>query len=349
MGEDNTFKTLVKDKPRSPEYQAYRKEWDRCGEQLHATQAPVHLDIETSAICDLRCGGDNSFCQIWTHEHLRTEGFKDKRGPGIYTPGLMSPHLYFLLLDEAAEVGVKSLKLNYRGEPSMHPEIVNFVEEARDYNFVDIMMNTNGNGGARKNPDLFIQLVNAGITNLMFSADACTEDVYTKQRVGGDWKTLLYSVDSAVRARDYVASASDDCHIRVSAVRTKENRHQIDSGDFEKFWLDRGVDWVSVSECYFPAGVYHPWAVVDWIQMDNAEFQCADPFRRMVVTWNGKHTFPCCQGFPGAVDGGDVSDGHILRAWHSEAFNTLRKHHIARTWDQVPMCRSCPLTKKEKK
>ena len=40
--------------------------------------------------------------------------------------------------------------------------------------------------------------------------------------------------------------------------------------------------------------------------MDAAEFQCSDPFRRMVVTWDGRHTMPCCQGFTLEIDGGAV-------------------------------------------
>ena len=59
-------------------------------------------------------------------------------------------------------MGVSSIKLNYRGEPSLHPEIVSFVSQAADHGFPDIMMNTNGNGGARTRPELFAELVGSG-------------------------------------------------------------------------------------------------------------------------------------------------------------------------------------------
>ena len=121
------------------------------------------------------------------------------------------------------------------------------------------MMNTNGNGGARKKPELFAQIVEAGITDLMFSVDACDPETYHRQRVGGSWEILLNSVRSAVRARAE-GKGAPDCRIRASVVRTHLNAEAVDSGRMEEFWKGKmGVDWMSISECYFPAGTQHHW------------------------------------------------------------------------------------------
>ena len=187
---------------RSERYEAYRREWDRREAAQDASDHPVHVDLESVAVCDLRCGSSEEdpqgFCQIWTHEHIRTQGFDEH----TYQRGYMDPVLYGRLIQQCADIGVSSIKLNYRGEPSLHPRIVSFVREAAGLGFPDIMMNTNGNGGARKNPQLFAQMVEAGITDLMFSVDACDPETYHRQRVGGNWEILLNSVRSAVqRAR----------------------------------------------------------------------------------------------------------------------------------------------------
>jgi hypothetical protein len=343
---DNTFRILKKDDKRSGTYQAYRKEWDRRGTELDECNAPLHLDIETTAVCDLKCGSNlknpDGFCQIWTHKHIRKEGFKNH----IYKPGMLSPDDYYRVLYEAVQSSVESVKLNFRGEPSLHPYIVEFTQKAAFEGFIDIMMNTNGNGGARKNPEIFSEIVKAGITNLMFSVDACSRNVYTQQRVNGDWNTLLNSVRSAVLAR-YMGLGNPDCRVRVSAVRTKLNASQIDSGEFEEFWIDKiGVDWASISECYFPGGVKHDWQACMWAQMFPSEFQCADPFRRMVVTWDLESTLPCCQGYTKQFDGGSLISKTIGEAWNSPRFQDLRAAHRERTWDTTPMCVDCPLTKK---
>jgi len=354
MSQDPTFRILGNGpSARSLRYDSYRREWDRRGEELDGSDHPVHVDLESVAVCDLRCGSSESdpqgFCQIWTHEHIRKLGFDEH----TYQRGYMDPELFSVLLKQCAEIGVSSIKLNYRGEPSLHPEIVSFVRQAAELDFADIMMNTNGNGGARTRPELFADLVDAGITDLMFSVDAAEPASYQKQRVGGEWDVLLHSVRSAVDARARGRGAHD-CRIRASVVRTLLNAADVDSGKMETFWKDEmGVDWMSISECYFPAGAEHHWKAAEWESLSAAEFQCPDPFRRMVVTWDGKHTMPCCQGFTLEIDGGAVtSDARTIRdAWTSENFDRLRRAHRERTWDRdgkdgEPICRHCAVTKK---
>jgi len=353
---DPTFRLLGAAPTRSERYEAYRREWDRRSEAMDGGTHPVHVDLETVAVCDLRCGSSEDdpqgFCQIWTHEHIRTQGFEQY----TYQKGYMDPNLYGRLLQQCADLGVASIKLNYRGEPSLHPEIVPFVRRAAELGFPDIMMNTNGNGRARKNPDLFAQLIEAGITDLMFSVDACDPETYLRQRVGGDWDVLRHSVRSAVRTRAE-GKGAPDCRIRASVVRTHLNARDVDSGRMEEFWKgEMGVDWMSVSECYFPAGQEHHWKAAHWRQMTAAEFQCPDPFRRMVVTWDGRHTMPCCQGFTLEIDGGPVvaGDGRPTKSlgevWASSNFERLRRAHREKTWDRAgaggePICQSCAVTK----
>lgn len=342
---DSTFKILKETDLRSTEYQCYRKEWERRGKELDPSLAPLHLDLEVSCICDLRCGSSEEdpkgFCNVWAFETVRTQGFKDK----TYRAGLMNPVLFYRLLHDAADLGVRSVKLNFRGEPTLHPEILNFVYEAHGL-FDDVMINTNGNGGARKDPLLFGQLVYNGVTNLMFSVDACDEVTYLKQRRGGDWQLLLQSVKSAIAAKKYAANS--DCRIRASVVRTQLNKDDVDSGRMQDFWVGEvGVDWLSVSECYPIDGQINPWMASEWCLMTAEEFQCSDPFRRMIITWDGLRTFFCCHSYSGEIDGGPVISGEadaILQAWHSPIANKLRNSHIARTWykDQ-PICTRCPL------
>jgi hypothetical protein len=126
----------------------------------------------------------------------------------------------------------------------------------------------------------------------------------------------------------------------------------------EEFWKGEiGVDWMSISECYFPAGSSHRWQAAEWTQMTAEEFQCPDSYRRMVVTWDGRHTMPCCQGFTLEIDGGPVVKvpGYpfmksLKEAWASPNFERLREAHRRRTWDDPEkgesICKACAVTKK---
>jgi MoaA/NifB/PqqE/SkfB family radical SAM enzyme len=356
MSKDPTFRVLGSLPSRSERFEAYRREWDRREAETDAGDHPVHVDLESVAVCDLRCGSSEEdpkgFCQIWTHEHIRTQGFDDY----TFQRGYMDPVLYGRLIQQCADAGVSSIKLNYRGEPSLHPMLVTFVREAAGLGFPDIMINTNGNGLARKQPELFARVVEAGVTDLMFSVDACDPETYHRQRVGGDWQVLLHSVSSAVRARAE-GKGAPDCRIRASVVRTHLNAEAVDSGRMEEFWREKlGVDWMSISECYFPAGQEHHWKAATWEQMTARDFQCPDPFRRMVVTWDGRHTMPCCQGFTLEIDGGLMAAEpgapvrRLREVWLSPNFERLRAAHRERTWDDEsggePICRSCAVTKR---
>ena len=354
MSKDPTFRVLGGEPTRSERYQDYRQEWNRRETEMDASDHPVHVDLESVAVCDLRCGSSEDdpqgFCQIWTHEHIRTQGFDQH----TYERGYMDPVLFGRLIQQCKDMDVSSVKFNYRGEPSLHKHIVSFVRTASELGFPDLMMNTNGNGLARKHPNLFGDIVEAGITDLMFSVDACDPVTYARQRVGGEWAVLLRSVESAVRARA-AGKGAPDCRIRASVVRTHLNAEAIDSGRMEEFWKGKmGVDWMSISECYFPAGLQHHWRAAEWRQMDASEFQCPDPFRRMVVTWDGRHTMPCCQGFTLEIDGGPVTGAKpvvdLRQAWASANFDRLRAAHRDRTWDDPasgePICRACAVTKK---
>ena len=72
-------------------------------------------------MCDLRCGSSEEdpqgFCQIWTHEHIRTQGFDEH----TYQRGYMDPVLYGRLIQQCADIGVSSIKLNYRGRALAAP------------------------------------------------------------------------------------------------------------------------------------------------------------------------------------------------------------------------------------
>jgi hypothetical protein len=76
----------------------------------------------------------------------------------------------------------------------------------------------------------------------------------------------------------------------------------------------------------------------------------------MVVSWDGKHTLPCCQGFTLQIDGGAVVPSEsepalsLKEVWASANFDRLRASHRDRTWDRLvpdgePICQGCAVTK----
>lgn len=123
---------------------------------------PLSIDIETAAICDLAC------------PHCSREY--------IVTPDkIMSFSIYKKLVDEAANLGVPSIKLNWRGEPLLNPKLHEFVIYAKQKGIMEVSINTNAVTLSEKKSR---ELIEAGLDVIIFSFDGGTKKTYEKMRPG---------------------------------------------------------------------------------------------------------------------------------------------------------------------
>ena len=89
-------------------FKMYRELWRESGNFKLLPNFPLHLDIELSGICNLRC------------ESCYQNGL-------IESPlGLMDFKLFQRIVDEGAEKGLCALKLQIRGESFLHPRLFDF-------------------------------------------------------------------------------------------------------------------------------------------------------------------------------------------------------------------------------
>ena len=89
-----------------------------------SNHGPLCVDIETAAICDLAC------------PHCYREY--------ILTPDkIMKFENYKKIIDEISELKVPSIKLNWRGEPLLNPNINKFIEYAKMKGILEVSINTN--------------------------------------------------------------------------------------------------------------------------------------------------------------------------------------------------------------
>ena len=154
-------------------YVAYRRGWRAIPEEaiargLHDTfyaemkHPPKSVDIETAAVCDLAC--PHCFRQY------------------IVTPDkLISDELYFRVVDQAAELGVPSIKLNWRGEPLLHPRLPEYVACAKQKGILETIINTDA---VTLNAAKARALIEAGLDLMIYSFDGGTAETYNKIRVG---------------------------------------------------------------------------------------------------------------------------------------------------------------------
>jgi MoaA/NifB/PqqE/SkfB family radical SAM enzyme len=124
--------------------------------------SPLSVDIETAANCDLAC----PFC------------FRQS----IATPDrLMRPGLFLKVIDQCAELGVPSVKFNWRGEPLLNPKLPEFVEMAKRRGILETIMNTDA---VTLTEEKTRALIGAGLDLLIYSFDGGTKATYEKMRPG---------------------------------------------------------------------------------------------------------------------------------------------------------------------
>ena len=259
------------------EFLSYRKRWSENPERDIVDRFPIHLDIESTSACNLRC----PMC-FQARAETRPEY------------GMMSMELFRRIIDEGTRKGLASIKLQYRGEPLMSSSIEEMVAYARNKGVVEVMFNTNA---TLLDEERARKLVQAGLDRIICSIDGHTPEVYNAIRVfphgPGEFDTVLKNIRGLRRIRDELGSETP--FIRVQMVDMPENRNYVQ--EYTKFWLENGADAVAVDE--------HMDYFSEFVELSRSreeaekkvrvypEFRCEQPWQRLFVLYSGKVTM-CC-------------------------------------------------------
>jgi molybdenum cofactor biosynthesis enzyme MoaA len=281
-------------------YREYRKEWQRRsklrrGQFCEDSDIPLCVDIEVAAICDLAC----SFC------------FRDV----IFTPDkIIELDFAKELVKQAADIGVPSIKLNWRGEPLLHPQIAELIRFAKEVGILEVMINTNA---TTLTPDKSKELISAGLDVIIFSFDGGSKETYEKMRPGrfrkNEFNTVYNNIKNFCDERKIAGSVFPRSKIQM--VLTNET--YVEQENFFKLF-NLIVDEVTVTQYNERGGslddldLADRTALEDYLQkndlplttpyMKSADGQlyisteravCAQPFQRVLVTFDGRVGM-CC-------------------------------------------------------
>jgi radical SAM protein with 4Fe4S-binding SPASM domain len=300
---------------RSPAYFAYRRAWDEVPRSKIETDFPIHLDIETTNVCNLKCPMCPRTIAIERNE---------------FSPlGLMSREDYSSIIDQGTAHSVRSIKLNYLGEPMAHKDVVWQVEYAKKKGIVDIMMNSNA---TLLRPKLAEDLLKAGLDNLFVSFDAISPDLFEDRRVGTSIGRVIDNVYQFVKIRN---ARYPHVQIRISMVMYKEKKWLEQFEGLKTMWRDL-VDAVGF-------GYYTERDANSRGEYPKVEgFWCAQPFQRMFLKYNG-HVTICCVDDKDEVVLGDWRKQSLHSIWNSEAYKGIRRLHASGNYYDMEMCRKCYL------
>jgi radical SAM protein with 4Fe4S-binding SPASM domain len=298
---------------RSPAYFEYRRAWDEVPRNKVETEFPIHLDIETTNICNLKC----PMCP-------RT-GLIER---GEFSPlGMMSRADFASIIDQGMAHNLRSIKLNYLGEPMAHKDVVWQVDYAKKKGVLDVMMNSNA---TLLRPKMAEELLKAGLDNLFISFDAISPDLFEDRRTGTTIGRVVDNVYNFVKLRN---AKYPHVQIRVSMVMYKEQKWYDQFEGLKIMWRDL-VDAVGF-------GFYterDPNAQGDFPEVPG--FWCAQPFQRMFLKFNGNVTI-CCVDDKDEVILGNWREQKLPDIWNGERYKEIRRLHASGNYYQMAMCRKC--------
>lgn len=297
-------------------YKLYRDRFDAAGRFEFEPEFPLYLMLEQTYRCNLRCP-------------MCIQGLPKRRVE--FEPGevQMSRALFDRVVLEAARHACPSISMHVNDEPLLVRDLPERIRFAKDHGFMDIIMTTNG---VLMTEEKARQVIDAGITHILFSVDGATRETYDKIRLGGDFGKVLKAIEAVRTARAQKGGIVP--LVRASFVQNRFNQHET-----EKFieMFSPLVDLVEVqgfssyygfSDAMKPVGAHAP-----------ESFQCNEPWRKLIVRANGD-VLPCCTFYGYEVKVGNVHQSSLSEIFNSPAMKQLRREFKAGIY-QNSACASC--------
>lgn len=287
---------------------------------------PISIMIEPISRCNLRC----PLCPIGARELKRDLG-------------VMTLENFKLILDNVGRY-VKVIALWNQGEPTINDQLPEMIAEATKRG-IYTMVSTNGTLLHRRN--LITRLLDAGLSELVFSIDGLTPDSYKIYRIGGELEVVVENMKEFRKLRD--ARGSKSPKLIMQWLPMKHNQHEIPYLRAKaKEW---GADTVEIktAQVYtdYQAAQYLP----DMEELRRYERQgqrwetkrryqsCKRLWFSTMIDWNG-NVVPCCFDKDEQFLMGNALSQDFKTIWHGEKYNSFRTKLI-RHGRVEEMCRNC--------
>ena len=270
---------------------------------------PLQLDFELNSTCQMRC----SFC---THGQRKVE----KR--------FLTFDQFRRVIDEGAEHGLCSIKLNYINEPLLNKDLPRFIRYAKSKGVLNVYFATNG---LLLKPAMAEALIDAGVTKIMVSLDATTAETFQQMRHSARFDEIVENIHYLINLRNTLGLAWP--LVRVNFVKTLVNYHEAD--EFLAKW--QGVaDMIGYQD-----QVAVPGAEQELLRDKNMDsFRCAFPFKLMVID-SGGNILPCCTFSGRRMPMGNIRSGTVKMAWDCFNMHRLQELHREGRYRELPVCVEC--------
>ena len=272
-----------------------RIRWHIYPQLRRLTPFPDHVDIEASSACNMRC----PMC------FTTTQAFKTN-----VTLTLMKFELYRKIIDECARHGAFSIRLSWRGEPTLNPRFVDMVRYAKARGIKEVSSLTNA---LKLTPAMFEALIDADMDWLTISFDGMGE-TYNRIRAPATFDEAVAKIREFHAIKQRKRSRKPVVKIQGIWPAIKDDPQAF----YETF---RGiVDQVSVNP------------LLDYLRKDEdivyrKQFTCPVLWQRLAVGADGKVSL-CIHDEISHHVIGDLNQQTIAELWNGPALREAREAHI---------------------
>lgn len=279
-----------------------RFQWDYFHRFNIVPKFPLNVDIESSSRCNIKCG--HCFRQYMD----------------MHESDFMPFPLYKKIVDECAENKLFTLKFSMRGEPTLHPQIVEMVDYAKKKGIKEVWINTNGSLLTEKMAEGFIK---AGLDCLTVSFDGLGKE-YEKIRIPLKYEDTLGKVSMFSRVRKNLKAKKPIFKVQAiwSAIKNNPDQYlKVMNGIADKVSYNIDFDYENI---HFVA---------------DPEYVCYRLWQRIAITSTGD-VLKCPSDFEKEEILGNVCNKTIKEIWDARQGEERKRHLSGKRLDSG-VCRKC--------
>lgn len=278
---------------------------------------PVDISLELSSFCNMHC----TYCY---HNDKKNLPFKQR---------YMSIDTATLILRQGAELGVNSVKTNWRGESTMNPDFPAIVAYAKmlagGSTYQERLTNSNFKFDSRRE-DIFRGL--ACQTKVKISYDSFNPQVFHRQRAGGNHELTTSNIDR------FYHWPGRKTEIVIQAVRTQANKDEDIEGQMLKRWPSATLSIRDV------VGGRKKDDIAEMIvtERDASKRQsCLQAHVRLIFDTEGNAS-PCCPDIKNELVLGNIHKKSMREIFNGQKAKVLRQRLKDKSaFDVLPVCKNC--------
>jgi MoaA/NifB/PqqE/SkfB family radical SAM enzyme len=258
----------------------------------------------------------------------------------------MSEALFEKIVAELSEYTdwIEMVCLSRAGEPLLDKKIGHHIHRLKEAGIRKVWMTTNASLLTEKKA---VELLEAGLDDIMLSIDSVDKDNYEKMRVGLKYEKVMHNIETFFKVRDEI---NPKMVVRVRGVSYYDTEKAEDLSElkrWEAFWdrFRKPHDRIYMKRL-------HSWGnQIDVTQRTGgiADGEYGDVFHPCIVPWSTMHITAmgivalCPMDYDAKLNLGDINRESIADVWRNKKWAWVRKLHGTGNRNAIQLCQGCKI------